>query len=383
MKPTLATALMLLLIPVPAANAGDWAPVTPAGRQWSFPADHRSHPEYKTEWWYLTGQLEAADDPGRRFGYQFTFFRVGLLPEMPSLDSLWAAGSLIMGHASITDAANGKHWFSEVLWRDSPLFGGFGADPGAGIASCIGPAGTSTRWSLTMEGDGFRIRMEDRRQEMALDLLVTAEKPMVFQGPGGVSRKGKEPGAASYYYSFTRMATAGAIGTSGGSLEVSGTSWMDREFFSSELTGGQTGWDWFSIQLADGRELMLYQLRNSGGTPAFGRGTMVPVNGEPVYLDMERDWELQVTGSWTSPETGISYPSGWELEVAAPGDPGKLRLRITPLVPHQENVSRRSGLAYWEGAVIVRPAGAATGAPPIGRGYVEMTGYGMDNRPPV
>ncbi len=375
--------LIILLLLSASSNAGDWAPVTPAGRQWSFPADHRSHPEYKTEWWYLTGQLEAADDPGRRFGYQFTFFRVGLLPERPNLDSLWAAGGLIMGHASITDAANGKHWFSEVLWRDSPLFGGFGGASGAEIATCMGPAGTSAWWSLDAEGDGFRIRMEDRRQEMALELLVTAEKPMVFQGPGGVSRKGENPGAASYYYSFTRMATRGAISSGGASLEVNGASWMDREFFSSELTGSQTGWDWFSIQLEDGRELMLYQLRNSDGTPAFGRGTMIPAQGDPVYLEMSKDWELKATGNWESPETGISYPSGWELIMDDQGGPGTLRLTIAPIIPNQENVSRRSGLAYWEGAVTVHPAGADPGSPPVGRGYAELTGYGENNRPPV
>ncbi len=376
------TCLLILLLLSAAAAADNWAPVSP-GYSWSFPADHWSHPEYKTEWWYVTGQLEAADDPGRRFGFQFTFFRVGLLRSRPVLDSAWAAGSLIMGHASITDAAGGKHWFSELLWRDSPLFGGFGRPGEARIASAIGPAGTSTQWSLIIDGAGFRIRMEDRRQQMALHLLVTPEKPLVFQGPGGVSRKGGEPGAASYYYSFTRMETTGSITAGGGPVEVSGTSWMDREFFSNELTGQQAGWDWFSIQLDDGRELMLYQLRNRDGRPVFGRGTVVPATGEPLYLSMETDWKLKVTDSWESPETGISYPSGWELELEDPVGAGALRLTINPIIPNQENVSRRSGLAYWEGAVTVHPAGAAPDAPPIGRGYVELTGYGQGNRPPV
>ncbi len=377
------TTILTLLLLLPAAAAGtDWAPVTP-GYQWSFPADHWSHPEYKTEWWYVTGQLETTAEPGRRFGYQFTFFRVGLLPEKPDLDSAWAAGSLIMGHASITDAAAGTHWFSEVLWRDSPLFGGFGAHPNPLIASCIGPPGTSARWSLAVEGEGFRITMADQPQGMAIDLLVTPQKPLVFQGPGGVSPKGEAPGAASCYYSFTRMGTAGTIAAGGRLLPVSGTSWMDREFFSSELTGDQAGWDWFSIQLEDGRELMLYQLRRRDGTPAFGRGTVVDAGGNPAYLEMDSDWALKVTGHWQSPESGIHWPSGWELDIHPPGGTTELHLVIRPLIPDQENVSRRSGLAYWEGAVTVHPAGAAPGADPVGRGYVELTGYGEDNRPPV
>jgi len=373
---------IVLLLPAAAVMAGDWAPVIP-GRSWSFPADHWSHPEYKTEWWYVTGHLEAANDPHRRFGFQFTFFRVGLLPEKPDLDSEWAAGSLIMAHASIIDAAGGKHWFSEVLWRDSPLFGGFGRHPDPLIAFCIGPAGTDSRWSLSRDGEGFRIRMKDRRQGMALDLRVIPEKPLVFQGPDGVSPKGEEPGAASYYYSYTRMGTTGSITSCGHTMKVTGSSWMDREFFTSELTGEQAGWDWFSIQLEDGRELMLYQLRNRDGTPDFGRGTMVAASGEPVYLDMKNGWQVQVDGFWESPETGIAWPSGWTLEIDDPGEVDRLRLEIRPLVPHQENISRRSGLSYWEGAVTVHPAGAAPDAPPIGRGYVELTGYGRNNRPPI
>jgi len=376
---TLFTLIALFAVPF---AAGDWAPVAP-GYQWSFPADHWSHPEYKTEWWYVTGQLTVKDDPARRFGFQFTFFRVGLLPERPLLDSAWAAGSLIMGHASITDAANGQHWFSEVLWRDSPLFGGFGTWPDPLIASCIGPPGTAERWSLTREGEAFRLRVADRRQGMALDLLVDPNKPLVFQGPGGVSPKGEAPGAASHYYSYTRMAAAGTLTAGGEALDVVGESWMDREFFSSELTGEQTGWDWFSIQFDDGRELMLYQLRDRDGRAVFGRGTVIPADGDPAWLTMDRDWELIVTNRWESPKSGIAWPSGWTLTIHDPLTDDTLLLEIRPLLPDQENLSRRSGLAYWEGAVTVHPAGAKSDAPPIGRGYAELTGYGMDNRPPV
>jgi len=375
------TIVLLAAFAMPLA-AGDWAPVVP-GYEWSFPADHWSHPSFKTEWWYFTGHLAGEGDPQQRFGYQFTFFRVGLLPQTPALDSSWATSCLIMGHASITDVSHGTHLFSEVLWRDTPLFGGFGAYPDPLIASCLGPSGTAARWSLSAEGDGFRIRMADRGQGMALDLLVTPQKQMVFQGPGGLSRKGRDPGAASYYFSYTRLETAGTIAADGEDLAVTGTSWMDREFFSSELTGEQTGWDWFSIQFEDGRELMLYQLRHRDGTAAFGRGTWVSAAGEPVYLGMEQDWEMRVTDRWKSPETGISYPAGWILELDDPAGAQPLRLAITPLAPDQENVSRRSGLAYWEGAVTVRPAGAPADAPPLGRGYVELTGYGEGNRPPV
>lgn len=342
--------------------------------EWSFPRDHGSHAGFRSEWWYLTGHVEAPD--GRRFGYQFTFFRVGLLPEPTGLDSDWAATDLVMGHAALTDVSSDTHRFSDLLYRATPLLGGFTAatDP-LGDSLLVwsrAPAGTPGRWTLHFNGAGFDLHMRDDEAGFSMTLSTRPSKPIVFHGPNGFSVKSDGPDpSASQYYSFTRLHTEGQIAVDGDTLQVSGNSWMDKEFGSDKLAENQSGWDWFSLQLEDGRELMLYMLRNHAGNVDFASGSMVAADGTRTHLDASA-YRVVAEDNWTSPRTGASYPARWRVEIAAES------WTVRSLRADQENVGRQlPDLFYWEGAVeVTGHNGAASG-----RGYVELTGYGTSLRP--
>ncbi|MFT3913986.1 MAG: lipocalin-like domain-containing protein [Anaeromyxobacteraceae bacterium] len=360
----------LLALPLAA-----WLPADPA-RTWSFPRDHWAHPGHRTEWWYLTGTLESLDEPGRRFGYQLTFFSVGLVPDPPRVDSAWASGGAVMVHLAVTDVATGAHAFSEVLWRRTPLLAGLGAAPDPVLAWARPPAGQEGRWSLALDGDAtFRLDARDAARGLGLALTAAAARPPTLQGPNGYSRKSDVEGYASSYYSLTRLATEGTLELSGKRHRVRGTSWMDKEFGSSQLAPSQVGWDWWSLRLADGRDLMLYALRRADGAADFKKATLVERDGTVRWLGAA-EWTATALGRWRSPETGADYPSGWDVAVPGAG----VRVRVVPEVKASENVSRLvPGLAYWEGPVrILDPDGAAAG-----EGYVELTGYGDRARPPI
>jgi len=338
---------------------------------WSFPRDHWAHDGYRTEWWYFTGHLET-EDASRRFGYQFTFFRIGVLTDPPDLDSEWVSTSVIMGHAAVTDLVSGEHVFAEVFYREMPLLAAFNAYPEARIGWSRGPAGTGDLWTLDWNGNGFDIAARDARQGMGFRLETKASKPVVFHGPNGFSRKSDESGAASQYYSFTRLVTSGEVEFEGERIRVNGESWMDKELSSSHLAENQVGWDWFSLQLDDGRELMLYLMREAGGPVDYAAGTLIDTEGEALHLRMD-DFDVDVLEHWTSPETGARYPSRWRVRLPDV----ELELEVQSLAADQENRSRLpGGVYYWEGAVVV--SGTETG-----RGFVELAGYGDGNRPPV
>lgn len=367
MRVALAFCLLAIASSVP---AGEWKNARP-DYPWSFPRDHWARHGYKTEWWYFTGNLSSED--GRRFGYQFTFFRVGLLPQTPALASDWATGNLIMGHAAVGDRESQRHLFSEVIYRITPLLGGFGEYPDTLIAWSRAPAGTDALWTLRWNGSGFDFSMTDIRQRMGFSLSTRPDKPMVFQGPDGFSRKGKGEAAASQYYSFTRLATTGEIWLEGERLSVKGDSWMDKEFGSNQLEAHQAGWDWFSLQLDDGREVMLYVLRDTAGAADFARGTIVSASGHARYLAPET-FSVRATETWMSPVTDAVYPSRWE--VALPGE--DLRMSIRPVMADQENRSALiESMFYWEGAVEITGPGGKR----MGQGYVELVGYGTGSRP--
>ena len=351
--------------------------------EWSFPRDHFKHDGYRTEWWYFTGHLESSE--GKRFGYQFTFFRVGVRPGRWGRvegASAWETNNLLMGHASISSIDSGTHVFSEMLYRESPLLGRFHPfeappdDPTTNVGWARAPAGTDAPWTLSWEdGDdeGFAFSMSDQRQGVRFALKTRPLKPLVFQGPNGLSRKGRSDDAASQYYSFTRLETVGSLEMDGETHLVTGQSWMDKEFSSSQLTAGQVGWDWFSLQFEDGTELMLYRLRREDGSTDYANATFVPTDGEPRYLGTDA-WSLESLDTWTSEETGATYPSAWRLRLDGQA------WEIRPAMSDQENRSRiPGGVYYWEGAVRV----TALGPGPEGLGYVELTGYGENNRPPV
>lgn len=345
------------------AEAGFARAVAP--RPFAFPADHGPHPAFRTEWWYFTGNLEAAG--GRRFGYQLTFFRNALAPpapEAPARASAFAARQVFLAHLAVTDVAAGRFHAFERFRREA-----------LGLAGASGAGGAPSRtfrvwldrWAVTAAGrDGaFPARLRAAAGEVALDLRLDAGKPPVLQGDRGLSRKGAAPGQASYYYSLTRMPSAGTVRVGGRSWAVRGLSWMDREWSTSSLSPGQVGWDWFALQLADGRDLMLAQLRRAGGEvdPASA-GMLVAPDGAARPLAKD-DATIEVLARWESPAGG-SYPARWRVRVPAAG----LDLDVKPLVADQEH---RGAFRYWEGAVAV--AGTSRGAPVAGKGYVELTGY--------
>jgi predicted secreted hydrolase len=329
-----------------------------APRDLVFPEDHGAHPRYRTEWWYLTGNLE--DEGGRRFGYQLTFFRNALRPEPVGRRSAWDTNQLWMAHFALTDVEGGTHRAAERLGRGA-----------------VGIAGAETEpfrvwledWELRGEGaDGvFPLRLRAREGEWAVDLVLSRGKPLVLQGDRGHSRKGPEPGNASYYYSFTRIPTEGVVEVPEGRHRVRGASWMDREWSTSALGEEHVGWDWFSLQLSDGYDLMFFELRRADGTPdPLNHGVLVRPDGGYRRLSAS-EVELEPTGRWQSPLDGAAYPSGWVLRI--PGEGVELELR--PVLEDQEmNLSVR----YWEGALDVRGSGVA--GPVDGWGFAELTGYG-------
>lgn len=348
-------------------------------RPFSFPADHGPHPDFQSEWWYFVGNLSTAE--GHRFGFQLTFFRFAVAPDAPERPSRWASRQVWMAHFAVTDVEGGRfHPFERFRRGALGLAGGLSGDPA---------------------GDGdplFRVWLDDWRAEgleagsllplrlvasaagegrgnpgVTLDLTLSPGKPPVLQGEGGWSRKGPEPGNASYYYSLTRLPAEGTVGVAGESFEVRGTAWLDREWSTSALGEDEVGWDWLALQLTDATgeawELMLYQIRHEDGSPSpTSEGVWVAPDGGSRRIEWE-ETEVEVLDRWTSPHSGATYPSGWRIRVPAED----LDLTVRPLLQDQElDLSFR----YWEGAVAVD--GTRAGEPLAGRGYVELTGYDED-----
>lgn len=325
-------------------------------RTFSFPADHGPHPEYRQEWWYFTGNL--ATRQGRRFGFQLTFFRIALTPAPVVRDSAWAASQAYMAHFTVSDIAAGRFHAFERFSRAALGLAGASAQPLRVWLEDWSAAGTGE--------DGLPLRLRAAQDAVAVDLTLASLKPPVLQGERGLSRKGPVPGNASYYYSLTRMPTRGLIRIGSESFEVEGLSWTDREWSTSALGEDQIGWDWFSLQLSDGREVMLYQLRRRDGiTDPFSSGTLVRADGSSRRLG-PADVELRTLAHWQSPDTGTRYPSRWALHI--PDE--ELELEVAPYLAGQElNLSVR----YWEGAV--QAQGRSRGHSVTGSGYLELTGY--------
>jgi predicted secreted hydrolase len=341
-------------------------------RDLDFPADHGTHPGFRTEWWYFTGNLE--DPGGRRLGYQLTVFRNALAPASETADerpSAWATRQAWLAHFALTDPGAGTFRSDQRLARGAlGLAGAELADPG-GLRAWV------EDWSVEPVGDGSAanaaagaglgtLRLRARQEGAALDLRLTALGPPVPHGDRGLSRKGAAPGDASFYYSIPRLATEGTVEVGGRTLPVSGLSWLDREWSTSALGPDQEGWDWFALQLSDGRDLMLYRLRRrGGGLDPVSSGTLIEPDGRARHLDAAAV-EVAAAGRWRSPRSGATYPSGWRLRVPA----ADLEVALEPLLLDQE---LDVGFRYWEGAVEAR--GVSAGRPVTGRGYVELTGY--------
>ncbi len=326
-------------------------------RRFEFPRDHGPHHEFRTEWWYLTGNLD--DDAGRHYGFQLTFFRFGLQPSVSRRESAWAARDIYMGHFALTDVGARQMTSFERIARDA-----------------LGVAGASSEpfkvwiddWRIESTGDAlFPLSLYASQDGFSLALTLEQTKPVVFQGDRGMSQKSAEPGNASYYYSFTRLPVRGSLTLENGTAQpVSGQAWMDREWGTSALADDQVGWDWFSIQLDDQTELMFYQLRrHDGSVDPNSAGTSVDAQGGAYTLAV-RDVELVPIDYWTNPQ-GISYPVRWRMQVPREA----LTLELDAYVLNQE---LDHSVRYWEGAMSVH--GMRENQPVAGYGYLEMTGYG-------
>ena len=328
--------------------------------EFDFPTDYGAHPDFKTEWWYFTGNLLS--DESRRFGYEFTLFRSALRPpDSLSSESDWSTNQLYMGHFSLADPETGTFHAFERFSRGA-----------AGLAGAESPPFLIWLEDWTMESTAsypsslFPLRLQVAEEGVAIDLTLEAVKPMVLQGERGWDPKGEGNGNASYYFSFTRIHTEGSVSLPSGTFYVSGSSWKDHEWSTSALGEDEVGWDWFALQLDDGREIMFYQLRRENGSQSpFTGGTLINADGTYRHITRE-EMDLQVEGQWESPVSGAVYPSGWTLTMTGED----LTMSITPVMPNQElNVSVR----YFEGAITVE--GTSKGEPVTGVGYVELTGY--------
>jgi predicted secreted hydrolase len=328
-------------------------------RPFVFPEDHGPHEAFRTEWWYFTGNLET--EAGKRFGFQFTIFRQALAPIAPTRSSRWATRDVWFAHFAVGDGARGTFTALERFERGAQGLAGARAEP---FLVRVGD------WRAeSVDGiETFPMRLDAAGEAIALDLVVDLEKPIVLQGDRGLSRKGPEPGNASFYYSATRLFARGSIIAGGTQHAVSGSAWLDREWSTSALSEGQTGWDWFAIQLDDGRELMLYRLRRADGKlDPHDSGTFVDRDGSTRKLG-PGDVLYKPERRWTSAVSGSSYPVEWSLTIPLL----ELELEVTPLLEASElDVTVR----YWEGAIDVR--GREGTRPVAGRGFLEMTGYGQ------
>ncbi len=322
-------------------------------RDWSFPRDHGRHDGYKIEWWYFTGNCR--DAAGHRLGYQLTFFRTALSPTTTTRPSAWAARDVYFAHLAVTDI-DGKHFaFKDRLERGRP---------GLAEASDRTLDVSLLDWSCKLDAAGA-IHLLASDGDLKLDLTCQPGRGPVLEGPGGVNAKGTGVGQASYYYSMTRLQTAGTIAAGGKAYAVTGLGWMDHEFSSNALSADQVGWDWMGLHLTDGTDLMIYRLRTKSGGTDYLSGTGVTADGRPHYL-AAADLSLAGSDPWTSPTSGGRYPQTWAVTVN--GRP----LTVRSALPGQELVTNGSTrVTYFEGAADVVDAAGR----PAGEGYLEMTGY--------
>lgn len=329
------------------------------GYRFEFPRDLNSHDKFQVEWWYYTGNVE--DEAGRPFGFQLTFFRVALDgAHFINNPSRWKIDHVYFAHMAVTDTKSNRFYFFERINRKG--LQNAGADQDWFYV-------WNEDWLLTQKGAAHLLTAQE--SGTGIELALTPLKGPVIHGQSGVSEKGAEKGNASHYFSYTRMQTEGKIFIGGREFRVQGTSWMDHEFSSNQLGRNQVGWDWFSLKLDNQTEIMLYQIRlKNGNIEPRSSGTLVRANGSHRHLVL-KDFSIRPTRSWTSEHTRITHPSHWRVKI--PND--QINLEIQPDMADQELYGLRSiSGSYWEGSVSVK--GFVNGQPVVGKGYVELVGYG-------
>ncbi|MGD8339154.1 MAG: lipocalin-like domain-containing protein [Gammaproteobacteria bacterium] len=341
-------------------DASGFARATEPRDYFVFPADHSDHPAFRTEWWYFTGNVFDAER--NHYGFELTAFRIGVNAARPERESQLAAAEVWMAHLAVTDTSRQSFQVAERLSRGAP-----------GIAGVVRPGGGADAqvviqvedFSATFAGDTVSLSARDRG--FGIELELSGLSRIVPQGDNGLDRKGPESGNASYYFSAPRLTVRGDLASGdAGAVAVEGSAWMDREWSTSALSPDLAGWDWFALQLDDGRDLMFYRLRSrDGGTSEFSSGSITAARGSVTRLEWQ-SVELVPTRSWASPATGVRYPVEWRLRVPDAG----LDLSIEPRIDDQEI---DESVRYWEGAVSV--TGTAGAAPIEGVGYLELAGY--------
>jgi predicted secreted hydrolase len=345
------------------------------------PRDHGAHPRFRNEWWYFTGVLEseAGASPRRRFGYQLTIFRQALDPHPARRGSAWATGNIYMGHLAIADIDGDPrrprfHAYQRFA-RDGLGLAGARAVPfevWVDDWQAAGPATGEASFPMTLRA---RAAVGDQPMAAAaagsapadsLELVVGAGRGPILQGDRGLSQKGSRPGDASYYHSFTRLPTRGTLTLGGQPFAVSGASWLDREWSTGALDAAVIGWDWLGAQLDDGRDVMVYRLRITGGADAAqSRATLIDADGR-THLFGPESFTFSPVGQWQSADGRARYPAAMRLRIPA----AAVDLAITPMLADQELAL---AIRYWEGAVAV--AGVGGGHAVSGSGYLELTGY--------
>jgi predicted secreted hydrolase len=351
--------IALLLLGTACATAQDYKIAQP-GYTFEFPRDYFNHEDYQTEWWYYTGNLKSAD--GHRFGFELTFFRQGVSRADSSRP--WFVHDLWMAHIALSDI-NGQRFYSEERLNRA----------GPGVAGVNAQAGLvwNGNWQAHIAEHGGELRGVADKFGLALELIPV--KQPVIQGQNGLSQKAEGAGHASHYFSLTRMITTGSIDLAGRIYQVQGTSWMDREFFTGSMAANETGWDWLSLQLEDGTELMLYRLRHKDGSiDSYSSGSYVDPNGKSQFLSARDFTMIAMAVTWTSPTTKATYTVRWHISIPRL----KTELDITTPLISQE-LTGGFGPSYWEGAIDV--AGVRDQSPLHGVGYLEMTGYAEAGRP--
>jgi predicted secreted hydrolase len=365
---------LFFLLPTPFAQASteltwsDSQPTTTATfakatrpKTWNFPQDFGAHPEYQTEWWYYTGNLETAEH--RPFGFQLTFFRQALTPapntsqNASKSGSHWRSQQIYSAHFTVSDIERDQFYVAERFSRGNVELANAQNNPYHVWLE---------NWSAEAQAPG-QVKLHAINGDVTLDLLVNQVMKPVLQGDRGLSIKGKEPGNASYYYSLIQQPTSGTITVADQSYPVTGLTWKDHEYSTSALSAGTVGWDWFSAQFDNGSALMLYLLRHEDGSvESTSGGSFVTPDGQIQTLTAE-EVQVQATDQWKSPKSDAVYPSRWRLNVPKL----ELALEVKPLMANQE--LNTATATYWEGAVVYQ---GQQGADPVqGKGYVELTGY--------
>jgi len=359
MRRLMVVGFTLTFILASCAPAVQYRAVTP-GYEWSFPRDHFSHPDFRTEWWYYSGHLDAAD--GNTYGFELVFFQRHTEGDWRfGLPVWWFANPAHVSHFAVSDIAARRFVYSENLGLRTPLRGGARSD-------------SFHLWSEDWQaiGMGDRHYLVAEMDDYAVEIMLTPSKPPVLHGDNGYSKKG-EQGNASYYVSLTRMKAEGWLVKDGKRIRITGgDAWLDHEILSGSIGANLTGWDWFSLQFENGADLMLCLLRKQqGGIDPLSYASYVAPDGSTQKF-LAEDFTVVETDHWTSPRTKTRYPVAWQIHIK----PLDIKLQVTAPLPFSELITRATRVIYWEGAVEVN--GRQAGNPLNGRGYVEMSGR---NRP--